>query len=88
MTLTNKCLGTPWWTYADLDELKGVRLQAWGTQKEEVAEAEAEKADPELHEEMERERKEKYGDGPVTMGEDPKMLAMVVENEHVEFEIV
>lgn len=87
MTLTNKCLGTRWWTYADLDELKGVRLQAWESQAEAEAEVEAERADPELHEEMERERKEKYGDGPVTMGEDPQMLAMVVENEHVEFEI-
>lgn len=88
MKLTDKCLGTPWWTYANLDELKGVRLKAWGTQAQEAAEAEAEKADPELHEEMERERREKYGDGQVMMGENPDMLAMVVENEHVEFDVI
>ena len=85
MALTDKCLGTRWWTYADLDELKGVRFKAWRSQSEEEAEAEE---DPEWHEELQRERKEKYGDGPVTMGEDPYILAMVVENEQVEFEIV
>lgn len=86
--MTNKCLGTRWWTFTSLEELEGVRLRAWRGRQEEEAEAEAERADLELSEEMERERKEKYGDGPVTMGEDPEMLAMVVEGGEVEFEVV
>lgn len=88
MALTNKCLGTRWWAFASLEELEGIRLQAWRGQAEEEAEAEAERADPELNEEMEKERKEKYGDVPVTMGEDPAMLAMIVEGGEVEFEVV
>lgn len=91
VTLTNKCLGTRWWTYAGLEDLEGVRLRAWRTPAEEEeakAEAEAMRADPELYEEMERERQGKYGNGPVTMGEDPTMLAMVVDAGDVEFEVV
>lgn len=84
MSLTNLCLGTRWWGFAGLEELEGVRLRAWRGQAAE----EAEKANPELHEEMEREREEKYGDRPVTMGEEPAMLAMVVEGGEVEFEVV
>lgn len=77
----------PWHAMVEirgLEELEGVRLLAWRARAKE----EAERADLELHEEMEKERKEKYGDGSVTMGEDPAMLAMVVEGEMVEFEIV
>lgn len=89
--MTNKCLGTRWWTYAGLEQLEGVRLRAWREQAEEQAEAdeeaEAAKADPELKEEMEKERQGKYGDGPVTMGEDPTMLAMVVEGGEAEFQV-
>lgn len=88
MALTNKCLGTRWWTFISLEGLEGVRLRAWRGRQEEEAEAEAERADPELSEEMARERKERYGDGPVTMGENPEMLAMVVEGGEVEFEVV
>lgn len=51
-------------------------------------EAEAEMADPDVVEEMRREQNEKYGDGPVTMGEDPQMLVMVIEGGEVEFEVV
>ena len=91
VTLTNKCLGTRWWTYAGLEDLEGMRLRTWRTpaeEKEAEMEAEAMRADPELYEEMEKERQEKYGDGPVTMGEDPKMLAMVVEDGDAEFQVV
>ena len=91
VTLTNQCLGTRWWTYAGLEDLEGVRLRAWRTPAEEEeakVDAEAMRADPELYEEMERERQEKHGDEPVTMGEDPTMLAMVVEVGDVEFEVV
>ena len=93
VTLTNKCLGTRWWTYAGLEDLEGVRFRAWRAPAEEEeaeAEAEAARADLELNEEteMEREPREQHGDGPVTMGEDPTMLAMVVENGDVEFEII
>ena len=85
VALTDKCLGARWWAFANLEELEGVRLRAWRGPAEEVAETEA---DPELHEEMERELGEKYGDGPATIGENPSMLAMVMENEEVEFEVV
>lgn len=91
MSLTNLCLGTRWWAFTGLEELEGVRLRAWrgqAAEEAEAAEVEAEKADPELHEEMERERKEKYGERSVTMGEEPATLAMVVEGGEVEFEVV
>ena len=68
-----------------MEQLDGVRLRAW---RDLEKEAEAEKVDAELYLEMKRECEEKYGDGPVTMGEDPVMLAMVVENEAVEFETI
>ena len=87
MALTDKCLGTLWWAFASLEELESVRLRAWRGQAEGAAEIELERADPELHEEMERERSEKYGDGPaMTIGENPMMLAMVRENKEVVFE--
>lgn len=89
MTLTEKCLGTRWWAFAGLEELEGVRLRAWTLEEAGAEEeAEAERADPELYEEVKRERKVKYGDGPVTMGEDPATLTMVVEVGEVEFETV
>ncbi|MCJ1455896.1 hypothetical protein MMC28_006253 [Mycoblastus sanguinarius] len=87
VALTDKCLGTLWWAFASLEELESVRLRAWRGQAEGAAEIELERADPELHEEMERERSEKYGDGPaMTIGENPMMLAMVRENKEVVFE--
>ena len=49
-------------------------MQEW-REREEI---DAEIADPELREELERERMEKYGDGPVVMGEDLALLVMVV----------
>ena len=85
MALTDKCLGARWWAFASLEELDGVRLRAWREPAEEAAETEA---DQELHEEMEREWSEKYGDELATAGENPMMLAMVMESEEVEFEIV
>ena len=83
--MTNKCLGTRWWAFASLEELEDVRLQTWRKPAGEAAETES---DPELLGEMERERSEKYGDGPVSIGENPSMLAMVMESEGVEFEVV
>lgn len=91
VSLTNKCLDTGWWAFAGLEELAGVRLRAWrgrAGEEAEEAEAEAERADVELYEEMERARKEKYRYRPVTIGEDPVMLAMEVEGEEVEFEAI
>ena len=72
--LIEKCLGTRWWAFANLEELEGVRL-GWLEPAEEAAETEA---DPELRDEMERERNEKYGDGPVSAGEKNRMMFMVV----------
>jgi hypothetical protein len=69
----------------------GVRLRAWRTPAEEEeakAEAEATSANQELYEEMERERQAQCGDGPVTMEEDPAMLAMVGEDADVDFEVI
>lgn len=86
--MTDKGLGTRWWSFDSLQDLEGVRLRSWKCQVEKEAEAKAAKADPEFHEETNQGRKEKYGDGPVAMGEDNTMLAMVPEVESVEFEIV
>jgi hypothetical protein len=74
-----------------LEDLEGVRLRAWripAEEEEAKAEAEATRADPELYEEMERERQAQYEEGPVTMGEDPAMLAMVVEDGDVQIEVI
>ncbi|KAL9097451.1 MAG: hypothetical protein Q9165_000347 [Trypethelium subeluteriae] len=61
VNMTNKCLGTRWWSFASLAELDGVRLRSWRSQEDEN--------DPETREEMDREQKERYGVGPATMGE-------------------
>ena len=37
VSLTDKCLGTRWWTFASLEELEGVRLVAWRTQADDDA---------------------------------------------------
>ena len=88
VSLTDKCLGTRWWSFASLDDLEGVRLRTWRSRAEEEAEeAEIEGSGPEYREEIEREHREKYGTGPVTMGEDPWMLAMVAVCGQVEFEV-
>lgn len=87
VSLTDKCLGARW-SFASLDELDGVRLRTWRARGDEEADAEEEGADPELREERERERREKYGDGSATMGEYPAMLAMVVQGGPIEFEVV
>jgi len=84
VALTDLCLGTRWWTFASTGELEGVRLRGWSCR----AEYEDEDDDPELRKELEREYQEKYGTGPVTNGEEPRMLAMVAEGEPAEFEIV
>ncbi|KAK4546611.1 hypothetical protein LTR36_001828 [Oleoguttula mirabilis] len=86
--LTDKCLGTCWWTFGARDELDGVRLRAWRSSEAEAEEERALDADPELREELERERRDKYGERPVTSGENSGMLAMVPEAGEVEFEVV
>jgi len=103
VAISNKCLGTRWWTFVSLKDLEGVRLRTWETVEEssmrveelEIADSkhkeDMERADPESREEIEYMHKYLYGnrwDGPVTMGEDPFMLAMVLEIGEVEFEIV
>ena len=85
MALTDKCLGARWWAFASLDKLEGVRLRAWRGPADGAVETET---DPELQEEMERVRSEKYGDGAVSIGENPMMLSMVIESEEVDFEVV
>ena len=64
-----------------LDELDGVRIRTWRSPDQEMT-------DPVEREEMEREQREKFGNGPATMGENPNMLAMELEGEPIEFEIV
>ena len=86
--LTNKCLGTRWWAFKSLEELEGVRLSTWKAQYEEEEEKIAEEQDPVWAEEEKQERYEKYGNGPSCTGEDPSMLAMIVEGLEAEFEIV
>jgi hypothetical protein len=84
VALTDKCLGTRWWAFVSLEELDGVRLGTWRSREEE----EARKCDSWLEAQMEKERREKFGDGPVSMGEQPEMLAMVPEVGSVEVEVV
>jgi hypothetical protein len=81
--LTDKCLGTHWWTFASLEELDGVRLRAWRTQKAEEWEAEYyEHADTNIKDEIDKGR-QKYGRGPTTTGEAPGMLAMESEEANL-----
>ena len=82
VSLTDKCLGTRWWAFKDLDELDGVRLKAWREPTEGDVDEEF------SYSEEEREMRERFGDGPSCMGEEPGMLAMVVEGVDAEFEIV
>ena len=83
VSLTDKCLGTIWWTPKGPDELEGWRLKAWKGETE----IQAEQDDSEWWQQREQELREMYGDKPTHMGEEPEMLAMV-ESENVEFEIV
>ena len=72
-----------------MEELDGERLRAWREPaEEEEAEVDAEKVDLKLKQETEKEWKEKYGDGPVRDGENPELLAMVIEGGEVEFEVI
>lgn len=89
--LTDKCLGTNWWTFGVLEDLDGLRLRMWRSQASEEAEADEERmldSDPELREELEQERRDKYGERRTTKGENPNMLALVPEVGQVEFEVV
>lgn len=82
--MTDKCLGTRWWTFASLEELEGIRLAQWRSQTDIDAE---EEFDSELATDKERERIQKHGDSPPIMGEQPSMLVMVPEVGEVEFKV-
>ena len=84
VSLTDKCLGTWWFAFARLEELEGVRLSAWQSAEDDER---MNKADPEYFEEQAKERREKFGDGPSSMGEDPSALAMVLESGEAGFSI-
>jgi hypothetical protein len=84
----HRCLGTRWWTYGTLEELDGVRLRQWYQKSEKEEE---ERLNPSLKRARDRDAQEiidKFGDGPTSIGEEPRMLAMVRENDGAEFEIV
>lgn len=81
VALTNKCLGTRWWEYGKLTDLDGVRLRWWRTPEEDRSQR---LDDPLTYEEI----LEKHGDGPTSVGQQPDMLALLPENDGVEFEIV
>lgn len=81
--LSNKCLGAKWWSYGSLEELEGVRFRNWEERDENGKLAHGRDASG-YDARLER---EKYGDGPVSEGEDPYMLKMVPEGD-AEFEIV
>jgi hypothetical protein len=83
VSLTNKCLGTQWRDLSRLEESDGVMLRTWRPRAKE----EEERADPELKD-IDRERRKNYGHGPVAVGENPDMLAIVVESKHIEFQII
>ena len=84
VSLTDKCLGTRWWTFGSLEELEGIRFVQWHAQADTDSEREF---NPELVMGEERERKQRHGDTIGTMGEQPSMLAMVPELREVEFEV-
>lgn len=72
--LTNKCLGTRWWGFGSLDEqFKGVKLRTW-------------RADGNEGDEKSEAQDDELGDNAIG-GERPEDLALVMENEHAEFEI-
>jgi len=85
----DRCLGTRWWNYGSLEDLEGVRLRLW---YDVAAREEEERAQPSLTGLRAREYEEvieRLGDGRTSIGENPKMLALVRENEEgAEFEIV
>jgi hypothetical protein len=88
--LTDKCLGTRWWSCGAREDFpEGARLCSWKSQDTRDAEAEDENdLDDDIRAELEDERREKYGDRPVKMSEEPELLALVPEVGEVEFEVV
>jgi hypothetical protein len=83
VALTNKCLSTRFWTFGSLEELDGVRFRQWRSQSDDEMWAKEEEYDSDYKAKM-----EKYGNGPVTKGEEPKMLALVPEVGEIEFEVI
>jgi hypothetical protein len=82
VALTDKCLGTRFWTFGSLEELDGVRFRQWRSQSDDEMWAKEEEYDSDYKEQM-----EKYGNGPVTKGEEPRMLALVPEVGEIEFDV-
>ena len=84
VSLTDKCLGTRWWAFASLEELEGTRFVGWRPETENAAKDEN---DIEDVSDEERARRQERDNTPWTMGEEPRMLAMVPELGEVEFAI-
>ncbi|KAI9788453.1 MAG: hypothetical protein M1816_006889 [Peltula sp. TS41687] len=72
--LTDRCLGARWWMFGSLEEWEGIRFREW---RDEDGEKEGE----------EEGQGDGNGDGRYTMGENPDLLALVIEKGEVEFEI-
>jgi len=77
--LTDKGMGTKWWTFGSLEDDPGVRYREW--REGGVEELEDEEEGEEGEEEGE------YEKGEYTMGENPQDLALVVEKGEAMFEI-
>jgi hypothetical protein len=90
VNLTDKCLGTRWWFFDAREDFPGgARLCSWKSKATQDAEAEEENdLDGDIQDELEDERREKYGNRPVKMSEEPGLLALVPEGGEVEFEVV
>jgi hypothetical protein len=76
VSLTNKCLGTRWWAFGNLQELgEGTRFRQWGAHSEE-------------NEDGDEECEGEYQNGMWMFGEMPNDLALVPEIGEVEFEVM
>ena len=84
VALTDKGLGTSWWTFGSLEDTQGLRYRRWGDEKS------AEEDDEEWRywEKVDGDDEEGQAEkGEYTMGEDPQKLALVVEKGEAIFEI-
>jgi hypothetical protein len=81
MKLSNMCLGTRWWCYGGMEELNGVRFRLW-QRREDGHPSQS------LSEREQQKLRDTYGDGRVSEGEEPGLLALVPEGNGVEFEII
>jgi hypothetical protein len=78
VALTDKALGTRWWTFGALGDYRGVEFREWCP---ESPENQYESSD----ECLDKDPKET---APFTIGEDPAQFALIVEKGEAEFEIV